>query len=219
MSAATRDFVSATTLKAEMASLSTPAENPPVGPAVVVGEHFPESPQLPQLQNLDGRPAMVTFLRHCGCPFAEKAFQTFRSLSDAHPDVHFLAISHSTQQDTEDWLISTGGTGDVDITVDPNRTLYATWGLGFSSFWANMGPVTMWKAIKLGQEELIYNRPTKSGYRWQTAGSFAVDADGTVRWAHVSTGAADIADFEAGLCALGRPTVKPKKGEGRRSFS
>ncbi|KAF3909805.1 hypothetical protein ABW21_db0201909 [Orbilia brochopaga] len=207
----TREYLTATTLKAEMASFSTPAEKPEVAAAVKVGDHYPESEQLTQLKDLNGRPALITFLRHCGCPFAEKTFQTFRHLSDLHPDVLFLAISHSNPEDTDEWLISVGGTHDVLVTTDPQRTLYATWGLGFSSFWANMGPMTFWKALKLGSEEMIYNRPTKSGYRWQTAGSFAVDGEGIVRWAHVSTGAADVADFEEGLRAVGKPTGERKK--------
>ncbi|KAF3929247.1 hypothetical protein AA313_de0205272 [Arthrobotrys entomopaga] len=206
--APTRDFLNTTTLKSEIASFSTPAaaDSPTVSPPVKVGDHCPESDQLPQLlpQNLDGKPFMITFLRHCGCPFAEKAFQSFRALSDANPDIHFIAISHSTQSDTDEWIVSVGGTGDVEIIYDPSRTLYAKWGLGFSSYWANIGPMTLWKALKLGQEELIYNRPTKSGYRWQTAGSFAVDGgDGSVRWAYVSQNAPDVADYGEGLRALG----------------
>ncbi|EPS40706.1 hypothetical protein H072_5400 [Dactylellina haptotyla CBS 200.50] len=212
MSAPTRDFVTTTTLASEMASFSSPADKPELSPAVKVGDHFPESDQLPQLQNLDGRPVLLTFLRHCGCPFAEKTFQSFRTLCDSSPDVRFIAISHSSQEDTDEWVVSVGGTGDVEIVVDPQRTLYAKWGLGFSSYWANIGPVTLWKAIKLGQEELIYNRPTKSGYRWQTAGSFAIDGtDGTVQWAHVSQNAPDVANFEDGMRAVGKALGKHKR--------
>ncbi|KAF3939492.1 hypothetical protein ABW19_dt0206867 [Dactylella cylindrospora] len=211
---ATRDFLGGLNFQAEMASFSSPAEKPEVAPAVKVGDHFPESDQLPQLKNLDGKPTMITFLRHCGCPFAEKAFQNFRTLADKHPDVRFIAVSHSTREHTDEWIVSVGGTGDVDVVYDPERTLYAKWGLGFSSFWANMGPVSLWKALKLGQEELIYNRPTKSGYRWQTAGSFAIDVDGTVRWAYVSQNSADVAEFLDGLRAVGKgPAEKKKKKE------
>ncbi|KAK6544421.1 hypothetical protein TWF694_001116 [Orbilia ellipsospora] len=219
--APTRDFLNTTTLKSEIASFSTPAaaDTPTVSPPVKVGDKCPESDQLPQLlpQNLDGKPYMVTFLRHCGCPFAEKAFQSFRALSDSHPEIHFIAISHSSQADTDEWVVSVGGTGDVQIIYDPTRTLYAKWGLGFSSYWANIGPVTLWKALKLGQEELIYNRPTKSGYRWQTAGSFAIDGtDGSVRWAYVSQNAPDVADYRDGMRALG---VKEKSKRDSRRLS
>ncbi|RVD84279.1 uncharacterized protein DFL_006040 [Arthrobotrys flagrans] len=213
----TRDYLNATTLKSEIASFSSPAANPELSAVPKVGDHFPESDQLPQLQSLNGKPVLITFLRHCGCPFAEKAFQSFRSLSDAHPDTTFIAISHSNREDTDEWVVSVGGTGDVEIVVDPERTLYAKWGLGFSSYWANIGPMTMWKALKLGSDELIYNRPTKSGYRWQTAGSFAVDVDGTVRWVYVSRNAPDIPVFEDGLGAVGRGGKKEKGRKGRKS--
>lgn len=213
----TRDYLNATTLKSEIASFSSPAANPELSAVPKVGDHFPESDQLPQLQSPNGKPVLITFLRHCGCPFAEKAFQSFRSLSDAHPDTTFIAISHSNREDTDEWVVSVGGTGDVEIVVDPERTLYAKWGLGFSSYWANIGPMTMWKALKLGSDELIYNRPTKSGYRWQTAGSFAVDVDGTVRWVYVSRNAPDIPVFEDGLGAVGRGGKKEKGRKGRKS--
>lgn len=147
---------------------------------------------------------------------AEKAFHQFRELSDQHPEVQFIAVSHSTQTDTDEWIISVGGTGDVDVVVDPERTLYAKWGLGFSSYWANLGPVAIWKALKLGQEELIYNRPTKSGYRWQTAGSFAIDGEGQVKWAYTSKNSPDVPNFLDGLKAVGidlKAKKKPKDGD------
>ncbi|KAF3905479.1 hypothetical protein ABW20_dc0107162 [Dactylellina cionopaga] len=217
MSTPTRDYLNTTTLKSEMASFSNPAEQPEVAAAIKVGDHFPESDQLPQLEHPDGRPVIITFLRHCGCPFAEKTFQALRAKADANQDIHFIAVSHSNQEDTDEWVVSVGGTGDVDVVVDPHRTLYAKWGLGFGSYWANIGPMTLWKALKLGQEELIYNRPTKSGYRWQTAGSFAIDGDDgkTVRWVHVSQNAADVANFEDAMRAVGK--LKERKQRKRDS--
>ncbi|KAK6495282.1 hypothetical protein TWF481_003309 [Arthrobotrys musiformis] len=213
----TREYLNATTLKSEIASFSSPAENPELSAVPKVGDHFPESEQLAVLNNTNGKPAVVAFLRHCGCPFAEKTFRTFRDLSDTHPDTLFIAISHSSPEDTEEWIISIGGTGDVVIITDPSRTLYAKWGLGFSSYWANVGPMTMWKALKLGSEEMIYNRPTKSGYRWQTAGAFAVDEVGVVRWGYVSRNAPDIPDFGDGLRAIGRgKTEKERERERER---
>jgi len=212
---ATREYLGGLNLQSEMASFSSPAAKPEVAPEIKIGDHFPESDQLPQLQNPDGRPVMITFLRHCGCPFAEKTFHSFRALADKHTDVRFIAVSHSNKEDTDEWVVSVGGTGDVEIVVDSERSLYAKWGLGFSSYWANIGPVTFWKALKLGQEDMIYNRPTKSGYRWQTAGSFALDADGTVRWVHVSQNAPDVAELKDGIRAIGKglPERRRKKKE------
>jgi hypothetical protein len=49
----------------------------------------------------------------------------------------------------------------------------------------------------------VWNRPTESGSRWQTAGSFAVDVGGVIRWVHVAKAADDISDFKAAVGSLG----------------
>lgn len=65
---ATREYVDSFNLSSELASFGNPANQPEVGPTVKVDDHYPESDQLPQLKNLNGKPALITFLRHCGCP-------------------------------------------------------------------------------------------------------------------------------------------------------
>lgn len=64
----------------------------------------------------------------------------------------------------------------------------------------------MASVVRLGRGEGIWNRPTSSGSRWQTAGSFAVDGQGTVRWSHVGASADDkgVYDFEEAVGALRR---------------
>jgi hypothetical protein len=52
--------------------------------------------------------------------------------------------------------------------------------------------------------ENIWNRPTESGTRWQTSGTWAVDADAIVRWGAVGQAASDIPDFEEALKMIGR---------------
>ena len=49
-----------------------------------------------------------------------------------------------------------------------------------------------------------------SGDRWQMAGSFAVDGEGTVRWVRLAKTADDLPEFKEGLVAV---NVKVKKGE------
>lgn len=53
--------------------------------------------------------------------------------------------------------------------------------------------------FKLGREEGIWNKPTESGNRWQTAGSFCVDGQGVVQWSQPAQSADDIPDFAEGL--------------------
>jgi hypothetical protein len=55
---------------------------------------------------------------------------------------------------------------------------------------------------KLEKEEGIKVRSTESGNRWQTAGNFAVDGQGIVKWSRKDERADDMPDFKEGVAAL-----------------
>ena len=55
---------------------------------------------------------------------------------------------------------------------------------------------------KLLTRGLQWNRPTESGSRWQTSGSFAVDRNGVVRWGGPAGRADFIPDFEEAVKAV-----------------
>ncbi|OAQ68241.1 thioredoxin-like fold protein [Pochonia chlamydosporia 170] len=186
-------------LWAEIESLKSPeAKNVAAEPKVGA-----QAPTAPELSLPDGRKTIVLFLRHCGCPFAEKTFKALTSLSDKQRDVHCIAVSHSSSEATERWIPQVGGVWQTDIIVDENRDLYAKWGLGLSSTWHAFNPMALYSVYRLGADEGIWNRPTESGSRWQKSGAFAVDGDGTIRWRHISKTADDLPDFNAALEALG----------------
>ncbi|KAK2630245.1 hypothetical protein QTJ16_001065 [Diplocarpon rosae] len=166
------------------------------------GNLAPSTQKLP-FPPSDGKPALVTFLRHCGCPFAEKTFLSLRDHASKHPITTHIAVSHSSPAATETWLASVGGPGSVQVLVDDAREIYAQWGLGVSSTWHVLNPWSLWEVYALGKREGIWNRPTESGSRWQTAGSFAVDGEGVVRWARVMGKADEVPDFEEGDRVLG----------------
>ena len=86
------------------------------------------------------------------------------------------------------------------MIVDEDRELYARWGLGVSNTWHVLK--SMYSVYTLGRDEKIWNRPTESGNRWQTAGSFAVNGEGIVKWASPATSAGDISYFKDALGAL-----------------
>ncbi|KAJ2986215.1 hypothetical protein NUW58_g5134 [Xylaria curta] len=98
-----------------------------VKPAPEVGAKAPVHPNL--LLPTD-RPTIIAFLRHCGCPFAEKTFKALTKLSNHHKDINFVAISHSSSEATERWVVSVGGNWDVNVVIDEERDLYALFGLG-----------------------------------------------------------------------------------------
>jgi hypothetical protein len=138
---------------------------------------------------------------------AEKTFLDLRDLACETPNANFIAISHSSPEATEKWLIAIGGVGappndDIQVIVDDSREIYAKYGLGTSSAWHVLNPLSMWDAVTLGKTSKIWNRPTESGTRWQTAGSFAVDGEGTVRWVDVATQASHVPDFHKAIGAL-----------------
>ncbi|KAF2134548.1 hypothetical protein P153DRAFT_305014 [Dothidotthia symphoricarpi CBS 119687] len=166
-----------------------------------VGHNAPSTPKL-AIPAQDGKPTIVSFLRHCGCPFAEKTFLSLRSTASSHPEIHFIAVSHSDQSSTDRWLASLPDPSkntqpNLQIVVDAEREAYAAWGLGTASFWHVLGSIPSVK--KLGSEEGIWNRDTESGNRWQTAGCFGVDGRGVVRWGGADERADDVRDFGKGV--------------------
>lgn len=118
-----------------------------------------------------------------------------RMAANANPNIHFIAVSHSSPDHTENWLSSLGGAESVSMIVDDQCTLYARWGLGPSSFWHVLSPWAMWDAIRLGRSDGIWNRPTESGSRWQRAGAWAVDGEGRIAWGRAATQSSDCPNF------------------------
>jgi hypothetical protein len=125
-----------------------------------------------------------------------------RDAGAKHPDIHFVAVSHSDKAATDRWVESVGGSGAIKVVVDPERDLYAQWGLGISSLWHVLSPWALGSIVQLGRQEGIWNRPTESGSRWQIAGTFAVDETGKVVWGGPAKAASDVPDFDKALQAL-----------------
>lgn len=136
---------------------------------------------------------------------AEKAFRALTQFSYKHPEIYCVAVSHSSRTATDAWVVEVGGEWEVDVVVDEQRDLYALWGLGLSSYWHTMGPKAVYSAYRLGVDEGVWNRATESGSRWQTAGAFAVDESGVVRWSQPARNADDVPDLKQILAALQAP--------------
>ena len=141
------------TLQQEVASWIFPSQLA-TSPIPSIGATAPSASKL-QLLNPGNKPTILTFLRHCGCPFAEMTFLRLRAAASAHPSIDFVAVSHSDQSATEKWLEAIGGARDVRVIVDDERELFAQWGLGVSSLWHVLYPASMWSAFKLGREQGI----------------------------------------------------------------
>ncbi|KAK0753457.1 hypothetical protein B0T18DRAFT_424013 [Schizothecium vesticola] len=178
---------------------------PSIAPAPKVGDRAPESDQV-YFPNT--KPVLLVFLRHCGCPFAEKTFVNLTRFSLEHPEIKCIAVSHSSRPATDKWVVLVGGEWDTTILVDESRALYRKWGLPESSSWLPAGgPLYLVHAYRLGKDEGIWGtgpiEGDATGTRAQMGGAFAMDAGGVVRWAKVCTSADDIPNFDEALRALG----------------
>lgn len=210
------------TTKQELASWLTPPKVDVASPPAI-GQQATTTSALKTPQ----QPVVIAFLRHCGCPckpqkqptknarlarpqltrpiVAEKTFLRLREAATSHPNIHFIAVSHSTPEHTATWQQDIGGTNpaNLEVVVDDQREIYGAWGLGVSSVWHVLSPWGLYDLYKLAKEEGIANRPTASGFRFQTGGAWAVDAKGKVVWGGVAAGANEIPDFAEAVEALG----------------
>jgi hypothetical protein len=147
-----------------------------------------------------GRPAIVAFLRHTGCPFAEATMRSLRDAAAEAPDVQWVAISHAPDQATERWAASVGGPGEVRLMSDPSRASYAAWGLGRTSAGHFLGARSLGGVARLAREGIRNTHP--HGTRWQSAGTFAIDGQAIVRWSHVPEHAGDLPALDVALAAV-----------------
>jgi hypothetical protein len=162
------------------------------------------------------RPAVVAFLRHTGCPFAEATMRQLRDAAGAHPEIEWIAVSHAGAQPTQRWCDAVGGRGDVHVLLDPERVFYAAWGLGRSSLGHFLGRRSLGEVKRLAREGIRNRHP--DGTRWQQAGAFAVDASDVVRWRHLPEHAGELPDLEAAAAAAapsGSGTSAPAAGASR----
>ncbi|HEX8065346.1 MAG TPA: AhpC/TSA family protein [Thermoleophilaceae bacterium] len=155
--------------------------------------------ELPE-PGLYGGPAVVAFLRHTGCPFAEATARALREAAGAHPDLDWVAVSHATAEATAAWRDAIGGMEGVRVLIDDGRVHYATWGLGRTSARHFMGRSSLSAVGRLARQGIRNRHP--DGTRWQSAGTFAVDGDGVVRWRHVPEHAGDLPRLDAAAAAL-----------------
>jgi hypothetical protein len=135
---------------------------------------------------------------------AEKTFLEMRRLANKYPNIHFIAVSHNSKEATDKWIAAVGGKWAVEVVVDEEREVYATWGLGISNAYHLLNPWTQMAARKLGTGEGIWGREVDpSGNRWQIGGAWAMDERGIVRWGGAAKTADEIPDFVEACKSLG----------------
>ncbi|WVR03605.1 hypothetical protein IAU60_000597 [Kwoniella sp. DSM 27419] len=161
------------------------------------------APALPNVE-LKGHPTLVAFVRHCGCPFAEKEVHNLAEQMKRNQELHVVIVQHSEEKQTREWFEAIDGpqlftdSSRLHLIPDPQRELYAKWGIGALG-WGGMINSTVMESLKtLKAEDGIDLRPTGEGsWRWQNSGGFAVDDQGTVRWNKVAKDSSDVCDYAA----------------------
>lgn len=115
------------TIASEFYSWLTP-QNPDTAEPPKIGQPAPSTSLIDVETN---KRTVITFLRHCGCPFAEKTFIRIREAAKVHRDIDFIAVSHSEEEDTQTWLKSLpqhgSEPGNLRVVVDSKKTAYAAW--------------------------------------------------------------------------------------------
>lgn len=67
-----------------------------------------------------------------------------------------MAVSQSSLEETDKWIMEVGGQWEVQVIVDDHRDLFKRWGLKETSTWYAINPLTLWHVYKLGTEEGIW---------------------------------------------------------------
>jgi hypothetical protein len=147
-----------------------------------------------------GRPAVIAFLRHVGCPFAEATMRELGGAARRSPDIQWIAISHAPAHATERWCEAIGGAGEVSVACDPSRALYAQWGLGRTELRHFLGIRSLSAVARLARGGIRNRHP--SGTRWQSAGTFALDEQAIVRWRLLPAHAGELPDLDEAVRAL-----------------
>ena len=139
-------------------------------------------------------PAVIAFLRHTGCPFAEATMRALRDAAAAHPEIDWVAVSHAGPEATQRWCDAVGGRGEVEVLLDVDRRCYAAWGLGRSSLGHFLGRRSLAEVARLARQGIRNRHP--EGTRWQQAGTFGVDGANVVRWRHLPEHAGELPDLD-----------------------
>jgi hypothetical protein len=205
-------------LRARLASLRRPA-GPAPAEAPAIGDAAPERPRV-----ASGTPRVVAFLGHTGGVFGEQLLGTLREAARENPDVAFVAVTHGDPAAATAWCGALGldrsavraveaadvpdqdgaGPDNLHILVDEARELYAAWGLDLGGVGYLFRPAVLRARRRARRGETTGQPP--SGTRWQRAGVFGVDPDGTVRTCHIAAHAADRPDVRVLPSFLERPT-------------
>ena len=126
--------------------------------------------------------SLLVFVRHTGCPFAERDIKRARAWAAENPEVQVIVVTHGDEGLRDTWVADIGGAEGLTLYHDPERCLYGQAGLGFSAASHFMGFPSLLGVMRLWREG-TRNR-SASGTRWQRAGVLPLK-DGKLVWRNI----------------------------------
>ncbi|GAB7357805.1 hypothetical protein MBLNU459_g0619t2 [Dothideomycetes sp. NU459] len=69
-----------------------------------VGDPAPSIIKSLNLPQGTGKPTLVAFVRHCGCPFAEKEVKLLGEETRKNEQLHVVIVQHSEDKETQEWF-------------------------------------------------------------------------------------------------------------------
>ncbi|CAO1623838.1 unnamed protein product [Parajaminaea phylloscopi] len=189
------------------ASLAAPGDAAPQLPsnAIVVHGQAPRPFDSPSLGTI------VAFVRHCGCPFAEKEVRLLGEVRKKYDDsqVQIVIVQHSSKEETLKWWNNIGEPiKDATILIDPEREIYSAFGIGVLG-WGGLFSMNLLTQLQDLRKEGIVNTKTGGGsWRWSTSGGLAIDQRGIVKWSKEAQSAEQ-------MCPYDTEVVQSLTSEGR----
>jgi hypothetical protein len=145
----------------------------------------------------EAKPLVLVFLRHFGCIFCREQVAVLRD----RPDLNVAFVTMGTVPQAEQFKQMMES--PHAFISDPNKTLYAAFGLVRGSFTQMFSPSTFKRGFEATRAGHKVGRPI--GDPWQLAGAFLIDQSGLVMAEHRSRDAGDnlnAADVEKWLSGV-----------------
>lgn len=116
-----------------------------------------------------------------------------------HPEIDWIAVSHAKLEATDRWCTAIAANHHVRLVIDEERSAYGAWGLGRTSLTHFAGSKSLAAVAELSRQGIHNRHP--AGSRWQSAGTFAVNAEGEVVWRHIPRFAGALPDLDDAAAA------------------
>lgn len=85
-------------------SINPFTSSPTTSPLPSINSPAPSALGSLNLPSGTGHPVLVAFVRHCGCPFAEKEVKLLGAETSKHSDLHVVIVQHSEEKETQEWF-------------------------------------------------------------------------------------------------------------------